>query len=90
MNSKYEVLTGILPKRHNELVIIVNKNQVIPDAILYTLDLKNRKEITTILEKLKNQEEVQIDSATYSYDDSLNVSYKLILNTDSYQKENGG
>lgn len=63
---------------------------MIPDAILYTLDLKNRKEITTILEKLKNQEEVQIDSATYSYDDSLNVSYKLILNTDSYQKENGG
>ena len=63
---------------------------MIPDAILYTLDLKNRKEITTILEKLKNQEEVQIDSTTYSYDDSLNVSYKLILNTDSYQKENGG
>lgn len=63
---------------------------MIPDAILYTLDLKNRKEITTILEKLKNQEEVQIDSATYSYDDSLKVSYKLILNTDSYQKENGG
>lgn len=63
---------------------------MIPDAILYTLDLKNRKEITTILEKLKNQEEVQIDSTTYSYDDSLKVSYKLILNTDSYQKENGG
>lgn len=89
LNSKYEVIAGTLPKEYNELVLVINKDNVIPDSILYALDIKDRKQITDILDKLNKDEEVKVESTSYSYDDILNLSYKLVLNTDYYKLENG-
>ena len=89
LNSKYEVIAGTLPKEYNELVLVINKDNVIPDSILYALDIKDRKQITEILDKLNKDEEVKVESTSYSYNDILNLSYKLVLNTDYYKLENG-
>ena len=89
LNSKYDVLAGKLPKEYNELVLVINKDNVIPDSILYALDIKDRKQITEILDKLNKDEEVKVESTSYSYNDILNLSYKLVLNTDYYKLENG-
>ena len=89
LNSKYEVVAGAFPKKYNELVLVVNKDNVIPDSVLYALDIKDRKEITEILNKKSKNEKVEVNSTTYSYDEILNLSYKLILNTDYYKLENG-
>ena len=89
LNSKYDVLAGKLPKEYNELVLVINKDNVIPDSILYALDIKDRKQITEILDKLNKDEEVKVESTSYSYNDILNLSCKLVLNTDYYKLENG-
>ena len=89
LNSKYEVVAGTFPKEYNELVLVVNKDNVIPDSVLYALDIKDRKEITEILNKKSKNEKVEVNSTSYSYDEILNLSYKLILNTDYYKYENG-
>lgn len=89
LNSKYEILAGTFPKEYNEMVLIVGKDNTLPDSILYALDIKDRKEVTKILEKLNNKEKVEVSKSTYTYDDILNLSYKLILNTDYYKNENG-
>ncbi len=89
LNSKYEVVAGTLPQKYNELVLVVNKDNVIPDSVLYALDIKDRKEIAEILDKKSKNEKVEINSTSYSYDEILNLSYKLILNTDYYKLENG-
>lgn len=86
LNSKYEILSGTLPKDYNEIVLVVGKENVIPDSILYALDIKDRKEVGKLLEKGTEKE---TESTTYSYEDILKLSYKLILNTDYYRKENG-
>ncbi len=81
--NRYEVLAGRYPKEYNELVLIVGEDGVIPDSVLYALDIKDRNELNDILKENKKIKEKQ-----YEYDDILNTSYKLVLNTDYYKKLN--
>lgn len=87
LNSKYELLAGKMPTDYNELVLVVGSNNTIPDSILYALDIKDRKEVADLLNN--SNKEKKVKSTTYSYEDILNLSYKLILNTDYYKQENG-
>lgn len=89
LQSRYEILTGHLPTAYNELVLIVDKNCLISDSLLYTIGLKDRKELTGLLSQLAGQEEVKTPSVEYEYDDFLNLSYKLVLNSDYYEFKNG-
>ena len=86
LNNQYELLAGTMPKDYNELVLIVDKDNIISDSVLYALDIKDRTEIAKNMEsKILDKKE----STTYSYEDILNRSYKLILNTSYYKKEKG-
>ena len=89
LNSKYEIVAGTFPKEYNELVLVINKDNVIPDSVLYSLDIKDRKEISELLTNKSKDDKVEVKSTTYSYDEILNLSYKLILNTDYYKYEDG-
>ena len=86
LKSRYEVLAGTFPKEYNEVVIIVDKDNVIPDSVLYALDIKDRSEVVGRLdgEKLK-----PVESTSYTFEDLMNKKYKLVLNTDYYKKVNG-
>lgn len=88
LNSQYEVLEGRMPTKYNELVLIVDENNKIPLSVMYSLDIENRKDLADIINKLSNDEEVDINTIHYNYKDILNTTYKLILNTDFYKKEN--
>lgn len=89
LTNKYDLIYGNLPKEYNELILIVGKDNIIPDSILYALDIKNRKEVSNIIENTTNKDKLNNKSTKYSYDDILNINYKLILNTDYYKYENG-
>ena len=90
LKNKYDILAGKIPENYNEIVLIVDKNNKIPDTVLYSLDLKDRKELPNILLTLiSNNENAKIATKSYRYDDILNTKYKLILNTDYYKYENG-
>ena len=88
LNSQYEVLEGSMPKNYNELVLIVDEDGRIPLSVMYSLDIENRKELSDIITKLSNKEEVDISTINYEYKDLIGTTYKLILNSDFYQKEN--
>ncbi len=77
LKSEYDILKGRLPDNYDEMVLVVNENNNIPDSVLYALDIKDRNNLT-------NNKPVK-----YSYEDILNKKYKLILNTDYYKYENG-
>ena len=84
VKDQYDVIAGRMPKEYNELVLFVNENNTIPDSLLYTLGVKDRTELKGLVE---NKDGETIKEKVYSYDDVLNMSYKLILNTDYYKKE---
>ncbi len=90
LHSQYDVLEGKWPEAYNEVVLIVDENNQISDYTLYTLGLKDQKELEEKWKAVENGEEVQESEQTsYTYDELLNLSFKLILNSDYYEKENG-
>ena len=88
-NKNYVVLSGKLPENANEVVLIVGNDRTINDSILYSLGVKDKKELSEDLEKIKNDDKYRVSSSSYSYDDILNKEYKVILNTDYYKEDNG-
>ncbi len=90
LKSQYDLLAGNWPTAYNEVVLIVGKNNEISDYTLYTLGLKDQKEIEEKMKKITKGEKVEkSEETTYTYEELLNLSYKLILNSDYYKKENG-
>ena len=87
LQSQYDVLAGNWPTKYNEVVLIVDENNEISDYTLYSLGIKDIKELNESMEKIKNKEKVEAGkSESYSYDDLLNYKFKILLNTDYYKK----
>lgn len=89
LESQYKVVAGNWPKAYNEVVLIVDENNQISDYTLYALGLKDQKDLEKRWNAVKKGEKVEEEEQTvYTYEDLLNLSFKLILNTDYYEKVN--
>ncbi len=90
LHSQYDLVAGAWPESYNEVVLIVDENNRLNDYVLYSLGLKDQDELEETMTKLQNGETVEEpENTTYTYDELLNLSFKLLLNSDYYQKENG-
>ena len=90
LKTQYDLLAGQWPQNYNEVVLIVGEDNGISDYVLYTLGLKDQKELAEQMKKIQNGETVEKGEETsYTYEELLNLKYKLILNSDYYNKENG-
>ncbi len=91
LEKQYEVIAGRMPKNYDEIVVIVDNKNQISDYTLYTLGLKDADELTEILEKAMNGEKIEKPKTTsYTYDEILSLTFKLMLNSDYYQKNENG
>lgn len=91
LDKQYDVIAGRMPKEYNEIVVIVDDKNQISDYTLYTLGLKNSDELTEILKKAMNGEKIEKPKSTsYTYDEILDLSFRLILNSDYYTKNKNG
>ena len=88
LESQYDVLAGNWPSKYNEVVLIADKNNEISDYTLYSLGIKDVSEFGNAFEKLQNGEEIKTndDKTSYSYEELLNYTFKIVLNTDYYKK----
>jgi len=89
LKSQYDIVSGRLPNSYDELVLIVDDKNEIIDYILYSLGLKDQKEIQETMMNIMNGKEIkEFESSKFTYDEILNTKFKLILNSDYYVKEN--
>ncbi len=93
LNEQYEVLAGRMPENYNEVIVMVNKNNKIADYSLYCLGLMDDEELIEAVKKAMKNDVDSIDfeseQVTFTYDELLNLQFRLILNSDYYAKENG-
>ena len=89
LEGQYDVLKGRFPEKYNEIVLIVDDDNRLTDYTMYALGLKDQKDILQLQQNIMNNVPYESVVTSYSYDDILNLKYKLVLNTDYYQKENG-
>lgn len=89
LNKKmYELVRGRMPEKYNEVVILVDKDNQISDYVLYELGIKDQKELEEMYQKVLNGEEIETSTVSYNYDELVGLTYKLLLNTDYYERVN--
>ncbi len=91
LENQYEVLAGELPDAYNEVVIIVDKNNQISDYTLYSLGLRDTAELEEMIDTALNGEKIEAtDISEFSYDELLSLTFKLMLNSDYFEKTENG
>lgn len=91
LESQFDLVKGNWPKEYNEVVLILKEDGRIDDYTLYSLGLKDQQELKDKWKAVENGEKIEEikEQSSYEYDELLNLSFKLLLNSDYYQKQNG-
>jgi len=89
LSEQYDVLKGRLPEKYNEVVLIVNKNNEVSDFMLYSLGIKDPEELKNMFKEYNETGTVSFEPkrTEYTYDDLLSLSFKLLVNTDYFEKQ---
>lgn len=90
-DTQYEVIAGRKPEKYDEVVVMVDENNEIMDYTLYSLGVLDTSELTDMIQaKMEGKNLKKISHKPYSYDDILNLKFKLLTNTDYFKKNDDG
>ncbi len=91
LDTQYDVIAGRWPESKEEIVIVVDENNEISDYALYSIGLLDDMELYTMMSKVMSGEvlEPTTERRKFTYDDILNTTYKLVLNSDYYTNKDG-
>ena len=87
--QQYDIVAGRWATEYNELVLVVGENNTISDYTLYSLGLLDQDYLKEQFNNLTLGKEVSFEHTSYTPEELLNLSFKLVLNTDYYAKESG-
>lgn len=92
VRDQYKVLAGKFPENYDEVVIFVNDHNEISDMVLYSIGLLDQSELDGLMEKIIAGEEISFDSESrsFSYDELMNLSFKLMIPSDFYKANDEG
>ena len=91
LEKQYDVVAGHMPENYNEIVLVVDKNNRISDYTLYSLGLKDSAELEEMMKKAQAGEKIEAtEEVSYSYDNILSLKFKLLCNTDYFEKNADG
>lgn len=91
LQKQYDVVTGRLPKSSNEIVLIVDENECVSDYTLYSLGLKDSAELSEMMKDYAaGKKTPETKQTSYSYSELLSLKYKLLVNSDLFEKNADG
>lgn len=91
LKKQYDVIAGRMPEKYNEIVLAVDKNNQISDYALYSLGLKDSAELEEMMKKAQAGEKIEPTAeVSYTYDDILGLKFRLLCNTDYFEKNADG
>ena len=85
--DQYDVMAGTWPQNYNDIVLVLTPNGKVSDFMLYTMGLRDHSELDDMVRAFANEEEVTApdDYMTLTYDQLMDVTFKLVAATDYYQ-----
>ena len=89
LKKQYTLVDGKWPTNYNEMVLYVGKNNEVSDYTLFSLGILDQDELRDKFNKMAKGEKVKFDNTSYDTSELLNLSFKLLINTDYYEKKNG-
>ena len=89
LKKQYTLVDGKWPTNYNEMVLYVGKNNEVSDYTLFSLGILDQDELRDKFNKMAKGEKVKFDNTSYDTSELINLSFKLLINTDYYEKKNG-
>ena len=86
LKSQYAVLAGRLPEAMDEVVIMLNSRNELSDYTLYSIGLRDQSELKEQFEQLMRGVPIETEELEFSYDELLNMRFRMLLNTDVFTK----
>jgi len=88
LKTQYDLVSGSWPKKYNEVVLVIDKDNQVSDYALYSLGLLDQDELKEIMKAIMSGKKVEKQKQTvYDFEDIVGLKFKLVLNTDYYEKE---
>ena len=88
LDQQYEVIAGEWPKEYNEVVLVVNSNNQISKMTLYMLGVLDPNEIDQEMEDLMSGNYESKEMEPFTYEDILNMRFKLLTTSKFFEKTN--
>ena len=87
----YDVVAGRMPEDWNEVVVYVDRNDRISDYTLYALGLLDQDELRDMMSDVLAGDKVESREMTsYTYDDLLNLTFKVLPESSKYAEQDDG
>lgn len=84
LENQYDVIAGEWPDSYDELVLVVSEYNEITDYELYSLGLRDVSELQEMVTASIMGGTKEFESTSYTYEELLNVRYKVIPSSDFY------
>lgn len=85
--NQYDLVYGSWPQNYDEVVVVLSKDNALPDIVLYALGMKEEEKLPEILTKaMKGEVVTDYGQTKWSYADLCEKEFKLILPCEYYQK----
>lgn len=89
--DQYDLVYGSWPQNYDEVVVVLSKDNALPDIVLYALGMKEEERLPKILTKaMKGEVVTDYGQTKWSYEDLCEKEFKLILPCEYYQKNKDG
>ncbi len=85
LKTQYDVVAGKWPENYNEVVLVVSSKNEFSDIAMYSLGLKDPAEAEKTMQDMMLGNPVDSTVYSYTYDEILDLTYKLVLPSDYYQ-----
>lgn len=85
--NNYKIKAGRWPEKKDELVLVLGTDSIVSDRVLYSLGMKDPKELNKAIKAYSNGEKIKIGSkiSYHSYNDFIGLKYKVVNGFDLYQ-----
>ena len=87
LEEQYDVLAGKWPERFNEVILVLPEKNSISDLLIYSLGLRDSKELENMITKMLQGESVENknEPLDFTYDELMNLQLKLVDASDTYR-----
>ena len=87
VHAQYDVLAGRWPEKYNEMILVLPEANGITDLLVYSLGLRDDKELMDMISKIMAGEKVEEvnEPLEWTYEELMDLSFKLVNPTDKYK-----
>ncbi|WP_028517267.1 ATP-binding cassette domain-containing protein [Ruminococcus flavefaciens] len=88
VKEQYDVVNGRWPENYDEVVVVLTRNNELPDIMVYPMGLKDKEGFNEKLKAVMSNQEIKDYGKTeWSLDEITGKKFKMILPCEYYQKD---